>query len=32
MTCAHGADTVQITKLTRGETGEQFEIIYTGPE
>ncbi|NIY62995.1 hypothetical protein SMALB_0920 [Streptomyces malaysiensis] len=29
---AHGADAVQIAKLTRGETGEQFEIIDTGPE
>ncbi|MFD0648191.1 hypothetical protein ACFQ2Y_05235 [Streptomyces malaysiensis subsp. malaysiensis] len=29
---AHGADAVQIAELTRGETGEQFEIIDTGPE
>ncbi|GAA1097607.1 hypothetical protein GCM10009579_14210 [Streptomyces javensis] len=32
VTCAHGTDTVQITELTGGKTGEQFEIIDTGPE
>ncbi len=30
--CAHGADAVQFPKLAHGETGQEFEIIDTGPE